>query len=119
LKHFSLAGLIENMPENSPSNDEELINDLSELEQENIVAGQSINIPGLGTADFFFQNTNIQTDANSHLNLGGSDSSSQNTRYNLSQITLATSVKFILPSLDKNGFQSNKFLLNLWTRIFS
>ncbi|HLO87054.1 MAG TPA: hypothetical protein VK203_18905 [Nostocaceae cyanobacterium] len=101
------------MSENFASNHEKLINDLSETEQESIVAGQNIDIPGLGNTDFFFQNTNIQSSATNNLNLGGSDSSSQTTTYNLSQVTIVSSVQFILPSLSTNGLKMNKLLSRL------
>lgn len=105
------------MSDISPSNHDKLFDELSTSEQESIIAGQSLNIPGLGSADFFLQNTNIESGADNNVNLGGSESSSQNSQYKLSQLTIAASLKFLMPN--GNNPQLPNTLSNILAKLFS
>ncbi|MGF1932907.1 MAG: hypothetical protein RM347_000685 [Nostoc sp. ChiQUE02] len=105
------------MSENSKFNNPELFRYLSEEEQESLTAGQSINYPSEG--NFFFQKTNIQSTADSTLNLGGGDVSSQNTRYNFSQITIGSSIKVGLPIFSQDGNRWQIFISKILNNLFS
>ncbi|WP_413171307.1 hypothetical protein [Anabaena azotica] len=102
------------MSKNFTSNSDKMLCDLSEAEQEIIIAGQSENIPV--QANLFLQNTNIQTEADNKLNLG-SDSSSQKTKYNLSQSTIGFSVSFILPNISSVMNNRGNLLPNILRQI--
>ena len=54
---------------------------LCEEQQESLVGGQGENI--LATSNFFFQKTDIQTQADNNLYLGEDESGTQSTKYNL------------------------------------
>lgn len=102
------------MSDNNKFNHPELFKDLSEAEQESLTSGQSLNV--LGGSNFYFQVTNIETEANSNLNLAGVESNTQNTKYNFSQVTIASSTTFTLPNISqgmKNLF--GKFLGGLFS----
>ncbi|MFW9257480.1 hypothetical protein [Nostoc sp. CALU 546] len=105
------------MSENSNFNNPELFRYLSEEEQESLTAGQSINYPSEG--NFFFQKTNIQSTADSTLNLGGADVSSQNSRYNFSQITIGASIKLGLPIFSPEGNRWQNFISKILNGLFS
>ncbi len=105
------------MSESSTSSNPKLFRDLSEEEQESLTAGQSIN--NLSESNFFFQQTNIQSTADSTLNLGGGESSSQTTRYNFSQTTIGSSIKLGLPIFNPNGNRWQNFINNIFNRLFS
>lgn len=102
------------MSENNEFNHPELFSDLSEAEQESLTAGQSLNL--LGNSNFYFQATNIETEANSNLNLAGVESSTQNTKYNFSQITIASSTTFTLPNI---SWGANNLFGKFLRRLFS
>jgi hypothetical protein len=87
------------MSENNEVNHPELFSNLSEAEQESLTAGQSLNI--VGGSNFYFQVTNIETEANSNLNLAGVESGTQNTKYKFSQVTIASSTTFTLPNTSR------------------
>ncbi|MEA5516192.1 hypothetical protein [Nodularia sp. UHCC 0506] len=81
---------------------------LIEEEQESLAGGQSNGI--LGTSNFFFQKTDIETEANNNLNLAGDESISQGTKYTLSQVTMASSITFTLPHLNSATNSINNFI---------
>ncbi|MGM3309415.1 hypothetical protein ACSQ6I_26125 [Anabaena sp. WFMT] len=90
---------------------------LSDVEQESLVGGQIS--PILSEVNLFFQITDIETEGNSDLTLATGDSSSENTKYKLSQITLNTSFKFALPVFNQDSNPGNNYLINLLSNIFS
>lgn len=85
--------------------------DLSEEQQESLVGGQGENI--LATSNFFFQKTDIQTQADNNLNLGADESGTQTTKYNLSQITMASSITFRLPNFPSPGNSLNNLIAQI------
>ncbi|MFM2061724.1 MAG: hypothetical protein RLZZ507_1394 [Cyanobacteriota bacterium] len=104
------------MSENFTANHENWFFNLSEAEQETLAAGQSQNM--LGKTDLFFQNTNIETEADRNLNIGG-DSDNQRTKYRLSQITIGSSMTFFIPDIN-SGVQGWNNLLNTFLgKLFS
>lgn len=90
----------------------ELFLAISEQEQENISGGCS-NHSELAISNFFFQKTNIETFANSAINLSGSNgsiSSVQQTGYKFSQIIFG----FSMGVKGNKGSSSRRFsLLNM------
>jgi hypothetical protein len=90
---------------------------LSEEEQESLVGGLGENI--LGTSNFFFQKTDIQTEADNNLNLGGEESGSQTSKYSFSQITMASSITFKLPSFPSHGNSVNHVISQIIRGLFS
>ncbi|MBD2495070.1 hypothetical protein [Nostoc sp. FACHB-280] len=98
------------MFENSTAN----LRELSPQEQESLAAGQNSDF--FAKSDFFLQKTDIQTDAENQLSSGG-ESNTQSSRYNLSQITIGTSVTFRWPqvtfSVDKWNSWMNNVLKDL------
>ena len=92
------------MSENNTS----LFQDLTEEEQESLAGGQGEGI--LGTSNFFFQKTDIQTEANNNLNLAEDESNSQSTKYTLSQITMASSITLTLPTANSHNNSINNFI---------
>ena len=81
---------------------------LSEEEQESLAGGQSEGV--IGTSNFFFQKTDIETEADNNLNLAEDESGSQATKYTLSQITMASSITFTLPNSSPNTNSINNFI---------
>ncbi len=73
------------------SKDSELLIDLSEQEQEGVCGGRSRHSSS-DAFNFFFQLTNIRSASSSSLNIShGSISSSSQSEYTLSQITIGIS----------------------------
>ncbi|AVZ30116.1 hypothetical protein PN465_01160 [Nodularia spumigena CS-584] len=99
------------MSENNTSNNSFLFRSLSEEEQESLAGGQEEGI--LGTSNFFFQKTDIETEANNNLNLAEDESGSQSTKYTFSQITMASSTTFRLPSFSANRNSVNNFIAKI------
>lgn len=98
------------MAENPTSNNPELFRDLPEEEQEILVAGE---------ANFFSQQTNIQTTADNTVNLGSGDVSSQKSTYNLSQTTIGYSIKLDLPTSSPSSNSWKNLLGNFLRSLFS
>ncbi|MBE9199972.1 MULTISPECIES: hypothetical protein [unclassified Nodularia (in: cyanobacteria)] len=96
------------MSENHTSNNSFFLQSLTEAEQESLTGGQGEGI--LGTSNFLFQKTDIQTEADNNLNLAKDESGSQTTKYNLSQITMASSITFGLPNPSSNSNSINDFI---------
>lgn len=90
---------------------------LSEEEQEILVGGLGENI--LGTSNFFFQKTDIQTQADNNLSLGEEESSSQTSKYSFSQITMASSITFKLPIFLSHGNNVNHIISEIIRGLFS
>ena len=105
------------MSENNLSNNSFLFQSLSEEEQESLAGGQGEGI--LGTSNFFFQKTDIQTEANNNLNLAEDESNSQSTKYNLSQITMASSITFTLPTANSHNNSINNFIAKVISGLIS
>ncbi len=84
---------------------------LCEEQQESLVGGQGENI--LATSNFFFQKTDIQTQADNNLNLGEDESGTQTTKYNLSQITMASSITLTLPNFPSPGNSLNNLITQI------
>ncbi len=97
------------MADNQTSKHQALFHDLSEADQEILIAGQVFNV--IGKTDFFFQKTDIDSAADSDLNLGVSESSTQSSKYKLSQITIATSFTFGIPIINYPGNELSDFYL--------
>nr|WP_228014294.1 hypothetical protein [Fortiea sp. LEGE XX443] len=89
---------------------------MSEPEQQSLASGQNLDFGG--KSDFFFQQTNIQTEADNNLN-SGSESSTQTTKYNFSQITLGVSITFGLPIISFRGNKLSHWMNNLLKELFS
>ncbi|AFZ27611.1 hypothetical protein Cylst_5610 [Cylindrospermum stagnale PCC 7417] len=105
------------MAKNSIFANFEFFRNLSEEEQEGLVAGQDSNI--LGNSNFFFQNTNIETGADSNLNLGGGETGSQSSNYKFSQVTIGSSITLVSPNISSNGNNLSNLISNLVSRLFS
>jgi hypothetical protein len=103
------------MSKNHPSNNSLPFQSLSEAEQENLVGGQTEDI--LATTNFFFQKTDISTEAENNVNLSPDESGSQATKYTLSQITLASSITFTLPNLRPDNLHN--FIGRMISGLFS
>ncbi|MDB9541174.1 hypothetical protein NWP22_08380 [Anabaenopsis tanganyikae CS-531] len=84
---------------------------LCEEQQESLVGGQGENI--LATSNFFFQKTDIQSQADNNLNLGEDESGTQTTKYNLSQITMASSITFTLQNFPSPGNSLNNLIAQI------
>ncbi|HYW18306.1 MAG TPA: hypothetical protein VE956_03160 [Nodularia sp. (in: cyanobacteria)] len=104
------------MLENNKLNNSFLFQCLTEAEQESIAGGQGEGI--LGTSNFFFQKTDIQSEANNNVNLAD-ESVSQTTKYNLSQITMASSLTFRLPDFNSNSNSINNFIAKVLSGLIS
>ncbi|WP_353931277.1 hypothetical protein WJM97_01330 [Okeanomitos corallinicola TIOX110] len=106
------------MTNNSTTNNQQLLHDLSALEQQNIIGGQDFAV--IGNVDFFLQKTDIETNADNQLTMGANESNSQNTKYNLSQITMGFSFTFGLPknNFNPHSHQVLNFLPNFLKRLF-
>ncbi|WP_414564378.1 MULTISPECIES: hypothetical protein [unclassified Anabaena] len=105
------------MSKNNIYHDSDFLPCLSEEEQETLAGGQSMNV--LGSADFFLQKTDIQTEAENNVNLAGGESGSQTTRYNLSQVTMASSITFGIPNFSDTSNRVNNFVTNVLRGLFS
>ena len=83
------------MPKNTQLNHLQLFRYLSNAEQESFVGGQMFPMLNLFTeGKLFFQNTDLETEGKSDLTLASGDSTSQTTKYKLSQMTIALSFTF-------------------------
>ncbi|MBE9051904.1 hypothetical protein IQ243_16030 [Nostocales cyanobacterium LEGE 11386] len=105
------------MSENNTSNNSKIFQYLSEEEQESLVGGQNFN--PLGDSKFFFQKTDIQTEAENKLNLADAESGSQITKYNLSQVTMASSITFGLPNFNSHSNSLNNLITKILSGLFS
>lgn len=105
------------MSENNTSNNSFIFQFLTEAEQESLTGGQNAGI--LGTSNFLFQKTDIETEANNNLNLGENESGSQSTKYTLSQITMASSITFALPTSNSNNNSINNFIARVISGLIS
>ncbi|TVP59678.1 MAG: hypothetical protein EA343_19365 [Nodularia sp. (in: Bacteria)] len=105
------------MSENNTSNNLFVFQDLTEEEQESLAGGQSEGV--IGTSNFFFQKTDIETEADNNLNLAEDESGSQSTKYNLSQITMASSITFTLPNSRSNTNSIGNFVSKIISGLFS
>ncbi|MDH6087277.1 hypothetical protein [Umezakia ovalisporum] len=105
------------MSKNYTSNQSFLFRCLSEEEQENLTGGQSQDI--LGNSNFLFQKTDIQTEADNHINLTEDESGSQSTKYTLSQITIASSISFTLPSVSSHSNSPRNLISKIINGVFS
>jgi hypothetical protein len=104
------------MIENFTPDYQNLLVDLSEAEQESLISGKGFDI--FGKTDFFLQNTNIESSADNELHLGENESSSQNSKYQLSQITIGASFTFGLKNISSDGNIWSTFLPNILNRLF-
>jgi hypothetical protein len=94
------------MPKNPQLNHHQLFRYLSDTEQESLVGGQILPMLGLFTdGKLFFQKTDLETEGKNDLTLASGDSTSQTTKYKLSQITVALSFTFGLLTI---GYSSDK-----------
>jgi hypothetical protein len=102
------------MPKNTEVNHHQLFRYLSEAEQESLVGGQISPMLGLlAESKLFFQQTDLETEGKSDLKLASGDSTSQTTKYKLSQITMAFSFTFGLTTIISAGDRLSNFLTNL------
>lgn len=108
------------MPENIQLNQPQLFRYLSEQEQESLVGGQTFPILGLlGEGNLFLQKTDIDTEGKSDLKLASGDSTSQTTKYQLSQITMAFSFTFGMLTISSSGDKLNNLLPNFFNNFLS
>ncbi|MDD1415096.1 hypothetical protein MEN41_10780 [Dolichospermum sp. ST_con] len=83
------------MPKNTQLNHLQLFRYLSNAEQESLIGGQIFPILGIfSEGKLFLQKTDLETEGKSDLTLASGDSTSQTTKYKLSQITVALSFTF-------------------------
>ncbi|TAE58616.1 MAG: hypothetical protein EAZ87_12770 [Nostocales cyanobacterium] len=95
-----------------------LLDELSDLEQQLITGGQDFSM--IGNTEFFLQKTDIETTADNHLQTGNNESNSQNTKYNLSQLTIGFSFTFGFPKMSFPVFpQHPREVTNLLTNFFT
>ena len=86
------------MPKNT-----QLFRYLSDTEQESVVGGQIFPMLGLfSEGKLFFQKTDLETEGKSDLTLASGDSTSQTSKYKLSQITMALSFTFGLVTISSS-----------------
>lgn len=78
------------MSNNTQFNHPQLFKYLSDTEQQSLIGGQiSPQLGVLVEGNSFFQKTDLETEGKNDLKLASGDSSSQTTKYKLSQITIA------------------------------
>lgn len=104
------------MMENFKPDYQDLLVDLSETEQESLISGKSFDV--IGKTDFFLQTTNIDSSADNELNLGENESSSQNSKYRLSQITIGVSFNFGLTNIRSVGNRWSSLLPDIIKNFF-
>ena len=76
-----------NMSKNTQFHHPQLFRYLSDAEQESLIGGQiSPQLDVLVEGNSFFQKTDIETEGKNDLKLASGDSSSQTTKYKLSQV---------------------------------
>ncbi|MDB9373103.1 hypothetical protein [Nodularia sphaerocarpa] len=105
------------MLENNRSNNSFLFQSLSEKEQESLSGGLAEGM--LGSSNFLFQKTDIQTEADNNLNPADDESSSQSSKYNLSQITMASSITFRFPTFSGNSNILNNLIPQITSGLIS
>ncbi|MTJ47804.1 hypothetical protein [Dolichospermum sp. UHCC 0259] len=87
---------------------------LSDTEQESVVGGQIFPMLGLfSEGKLFFQQTDLETEGKNDLKLASGDSTSQTSKYKLSQITMAFSFTFGLLTIISSGDRLSNFLTKL------
>ncbi|MBO1047386.1 MAG: hypothetical protein ACOVOV_10845 [Dolichospermum sp.] len=87
------------MPKNT-----QLFRYLSDTEQESLVGGQIFPMLGLfSEGKLFLQKTDLETEGKSDLKLASGDSTSQTSKYKLSQITMALSFTFGLITISSSA----------------
>ncbi|WP_016952660.1 hypothetical protein [Anabaena sp. PCC 7108] len=103
------------MPKNT-----QLFRYLSDKEQESLIGGQiSPRLGIFGEGNLFFQKTDIETEGKSDLTLASGDSTSQTTKYKLSQITLAFSFTFGFLTISSSGDRLSNLLPSFLSNLFS
>ena len=103
------------MPKNT-----QLFRYLSDTEQESVVGGQIFPMLGLfSEGKLFFQKTDLETEGKSDLKLASGDSTSQTTKYQLSQITMGFSFIFGMLTISSSGDKLNNLLPNFFNNFLS
>jgi hypothetical protein len=102
------------MSKNTRLNHPQLFRYLSDAEQESLIGGQISPMLGLlAEGNLFFQQTDLETEGKSDLKLASGDSTSQTSKYKLSQITMAFSFTFGLLTIISSGDRLSNSLTNL------
>ena len=99
------------MLKNTQLNHHQLFRYLDDAEQESLVGGQILPMLGLfADGKLFFQKTDLETEGKNDLTLASGDSTSQTTKYKLSQITIALSFTFGLLTISSGGDKLSNLL---------
>ena len=108
------------MSKNTQFNHTQLFTYLSDAEQESLIGGQiSPQLDVLVEGNSFFQKTDIKTEGKNDLKLASGGSSSQTTKYKLSQVTMALSLTFGLLTISSSGDKVSNFLPDFLNNLFS
>jgi hypothetical protein len=108
------------MSKNTQFNHPQLFRYLSDAEQESLIGGQiSPQLGVLVEGNSFFQKTDIETQGKNDLKLASGDSSSQTTKYKLSQVTMAFSLTFGLLTISSSGDNLSNLLPGFLNNLFS
>jgi len=92
------------MLKNPQLNHHQLFRYLDDTEQESLIGGQILPMLGLfADGKLFLQKTDLETEGKNDLTLASGDSTSQTTKYKLSQITIALSFTFGLLTISSNS----------------
>jgi len=105
---------------NTQFNHPQLFRYLSDAEQESLIGGQiSPQLGLLGESNSFFQKTDIEAEGKNDLKLASGDSTSQTTKYKLSQLTMAFSLTFGLLTISSSGDKLSNLLPGFLNNLFS
>ena len=108
------------MSKNAQFNHPQLFRYLSDAEQESLIGGQiSPQLDVLVEGNSFFQKTDIENEGKNDLKLASGDSSSQTTKYKLSQVTMALSLTFGLLTISYSGDKLSNLLPGFLNNLFS
>ena len=98
----------------------QLLRYLSDTEQESLVGGQIFPMLDLfSEGKLFLQKTDLETEGKSDLKLASGDSTSQTSKYKLSQITMALSFTFGLITISSSGDKLSNLLPSIFSNLFS
>jgi hypothetical protein len=108
------------MRKNNKLNHSPLFIYLSDAEQESLVGGQIFPMLGLfSEGKLFFQKTDLETEGKSDLTLASGDSTSQITKYKLSQLTMALSFTFGFLTISSSSDKLTNLLPNFLSNLLS
>jgi hypothetical protein len=101
------------MPEHTQLHHHHLFRHLSDTEQESLVGGQIFPMFGLFAENkLFLQKTDLETEGENNLTLASGDSTTQTSKYKLSQLTIQLSFTFGFLSISSNADGWSNLLSN-------